>query len=297
MLPLGLKEAAEFVFDKGAGSNRKPYTIDLGKFEPDGRYGLVDKDLNFTMVTPAVPVRKYEAKSLDAVVDLVNHFAARLGPPPAAVDGSAGSTAKPDEYKGGRIFVWIGGDAITVLLDEADRRERVRFDLSVGDGFRILTELGEADENDEPESFKQSEFIDLLRRRINGMYSPSDIITRVRGIKFTRSEQGQSQVSVGRESMGASVEASLVGADDFPEDLLVNVPVYDNVRDQAGRLYIQAVDCCLDINLVKQTFMLRPKAGVIEMCRQVVDSTLRAVITERTKQWADRVFVFCGRPE
>ncbi|MGH7130992.1 MAG: hypothetical protein ACREJO_03495 [Phycisphaerales bacterium] len=289
-----LKDAAQFLFDKGHASNAKPITIPITQ-DTDGRYLLVDSAGKHEVVIPQIRPRQYQAKSLDAVVDLVNHFAERLGPAaPARADGTA---AQEMDRKAGRIFVWIGGEAITVLLDEGNRRERVSFALSLSKGFELLTAFGEADEKDEPESHKQKEFIDLLRRQINGMYAPGDIITQVRGIKFARNEQGQSQVATGRESMGASVEASLVGADSFPDDLLVNVPVYDNVRDEVGRLYIQPVDCCLDINLVKQTFMLRPKAGVIEMCRQVVDSTLRAVITERTKAWADRVFVFCGKPE
>ncbi len=249
-------------------------------FEKDGSYLLVERNANgvkFTEKTPKPAARAYVAESLDSIVQLTDKFA----------------TDRADK----KIFVFVSQGGIVTLLDEDDRKERLSFDMRLSDAMCAIEGLADPTEpgEDPPYAFGQRDFIDFLRRKVNGEVEPDSLISSVRQVKFTKSDNGESKIQTGRESIGRQVEAEMTGADKIPDEVTISVPYYENVRDSGGNLFKVAVDFVLDTNIAEGKFLLRPKAGEIDRVRE--ESVENVLLMIQKSVTAKNVRVFAGKPE
>lgn len=212
------------------------------------------------------PPRAYTAQTLQGLVDLVMDHA----PEPADDKGSVHAPCN-------KTAVMVSIKAVDVLLDEADRRERFAFPLVLSQAMTRIKDLdgeedpdGEGEEDDSAYAFTQRGFIDLLRRQIDGEVRPDNLLEQVRAIKFKSSSEGETTIKTGRESMGRTVNSEVLGVDlaSFPDEVGLTVPVFDNARDSDGHPFRHTVVCTLDVDVVRQRFLLRPKAGQIAWAEQ-----------------------------
>lgn len=115
--------------------------------------------------------------------------------------------------------VWHSAEKVVCILDDADRRDRIEFELQASDAWRQLAVLDE-----QGRAFTQKEFIRLLKTYLGA--SPATVAV-FRALDFQTQIRGAGEVQKGRESLGNSVlsEVKSSGAE-LPDDLTVSVPIY-----------------------------------------------------------------------
>ena len=215
---------------------------------------------------PAGP-RKYSTLTLASFVAIVNEFATR--------------NAAPD-----KVFVFASMSQVVAVLSEADRRETVTFPLATTSSWQVMRSMRGSS------AMTQAAFIDMLRRGLDATYTPPDLLSLVRIVKFKQNESGESNIQTGKASIGRSVQSELTGAGALPEDVRVNVPVWDNVMHDDILRNVDVI-CALDIDLEQQRFYLRPKAGQIESHERDALDWLVGLIAE---QVSESVSVYAGSP-
>lgn len=181
--------------------------------------------------------------------------------------------------------VYHNDDAMVVLCDRDDRSQRITMPLTKSDQFLAILKLSYGDL-----SFTPAQLVKYLRFDMSEGDGVEAMIKAVRRIDFTRQSVGNSSVEHGRESLGKSVEASVQQADNIPESLAFEVPVYSN----SGLLNLTRVriEMGVHIDLELQKLSIRPLAGQIDRARV----TAHAAIANEFRKEAPKVPVFHGRP-
>lgn len=118
--------------------------------------------------------------------------------------------------------VYHSADAIVLLLDGRDRRERVTLRLRETERFSALRQLGLT-----PARLSVRDAVRFLRYSLAGT-NIEPVVQAVRRIDFSRAARATNVVEHGKESLGRSVEAAVQQADKVPEEFTVTVPVYAN---------------------------------------------------------------------
>lgn len=113
--------------------------------------------------------------------------------------------------------IWFDKNAVTLLIDDADRRERITFILFFSDAWKEICRLGERG------AMSQKDAIRLLK---NSLGASSATVAIFRKLDFESRIKTSGQVDRGRESLGKSVESQVQGTADLPEELMVTVPIY-----------------------------------------------------------------------
>lgn len=270
------------------------------EFEADGAYMEIVRDGQTVEVRERVPrtaPREYKAGSIAALVAMAAYFAdptagatdaSRL--PAAAEWNENAPVTPPPSFAKKQLFIFVNDAGIVALLDETDRREKLVFTLQVSESMQAVQALKNQSE------FTQRHIIDLLRRRIAGEYSPANILSLVKQLKFQKSDSGESSLATGRESMSRTTNNELTGASNLPEFVEIDVPYFENVVDEDGRPYMVSIRCTLDADLDKQTLILRPVAGQLDAARELVIDKLVKQIDAGLEDH-DNVRVFAGSPE
>lgn len=249
-----LKEALEWIGKNAEGVS----TANLLSVPGDGRKVYVDQNGTLTPldVTPACRGHK-----VDSVEDLI---AAALR-----------WNSKP--------VVWINGDAVVLLTDDDDRRDRVTLPLVKSHQFARLIQLAAKPELSQPD------LIRLLRIDLPGAGARAVLLATVRNIKWRTAAAGNANIQHGNESMGKSIEAEVTGAGAIPEQVLVTGPVYRNhgERDQSF-----GVLCDLEIVPADQVFRFKPLPDEIE---RVTEAALEGIRERLFKELGDFA-IFYGTP-
>lgn len=262
------------------------------KFDARGQYFTVTRfdDKGSCQVITCRPdrIRRYVANGTSSLVSLVKAFCRRKSdgrsdPKPSLPPGH--ETALP---KISSKFVFVDRDAIVALLDEADGHERVTFELERTEQYEAVCAL-------EGGPLTQRDIIDLLRRRINGEYEP-DLLPELRKLKFNKSDAGDSTVESGKSSMSRTVLAEIKGTDTLPDSFTITVPMFSNVRSSDGTPYHVQIECCLDVDLLQERFIVRPKAGEIARVEELVLDMIRGDLEAEFLD-VELVSVFLGSPE
>lgn len=223
---------------------------------PDGTLTQQDVPL------PPPELRAYEANSVEGFCQQVLHLA-------------------PKFKDAGGVAVFVGAEAngrgkIAAVLGEHERREEVVMELVPHPAAVKLAEW-EADNGCEIE---QRDLLWLLRTTFANAVQPASFVPAIRQVKFRVNTAADSSVQIGRESMGKSVDAEMVqGSDAVGEELQLKMPVYTNVREEAGPAGF--VVCQLDILIGKQKFKIKPWAGEVTARREAANRAIAATI--RTK--------------
>lgn len=199
--------------------------------------------------------RTHKAETVDALLSVVEEF-------------------------GEEATIWHNDAAIVGILEGEHRRDTVTMKLVHSPQYETLFAL------QRPTPKTQRDFVKLLRHDLAGCVEPH-LVTTFRAVEFKRRNDGSGTVQHGKESLGKSVEASVTAAQDIPEFIVVELPVYAN----AGLLYAHPVPCTIDLDAAGETFTLQPQPNAINRAVQEIQTK----IGERLDNGAD-VAVFYGAP-
>ena len=214
-----IREALEWL-GKTITTGKEARTLDL----KNPRLAYVDQGGVLTPITVPPALRSHKVESVD---DLA-----------AAAEKWTGDST-----------VWIGTDAVRLVLDDADRRDVVTLPLVKSPQFTTLEQLAKTPLLD------QQALIRRLRVDLPGAERRTELLSTVRKIKFRQSTSGEDDIQHGKESLGRAIEAQVTGSGDIPETVVVTGPVYCN---HGEREQSYAVGLDLEILPSEQKFRLCP---------------------------------------
>lgn len=249
-----LKEALDYLsesFKKAHGARK----LDL---PGDGRKVYVDQGGTLTPLDVAPGLRSHRVDSVDDMIAAAQKW--NVAP-----------------------VLWINGDSVVLVTDDADRRDKITLPLVKSNQFAKLIELAKDPELDQPE------LIRLLRIDLPGAAGRAELLATVRNIKWRTASAGNANIQHGNESMGKTIEAEVSGAGNIPEQVLVSGPVYRNHGEREAAF---GVLCDLEIVTADQVFRFKPLPDEIE---KVTDAAL-AGIRDRLVDGLGKVDVFYGTP-
>ncbi|MBY0262552.1 MAG: hypothetical protein K2Q20_09425 [Phycisphaerales bacterium] len=216
-------------------------------FDRSERKLLTREQVFAAVTTPQPKPRSYSAATLESLVGMVRHFAMPIAKP-------AGEPATPDRS----VLVLVGLEGVEVLLDEADRHDRIGFDFELSAAWKIVKSLATAPPMD------QLGIRNLLRTLVGqAQVSPDNLRQAIEAVKFSASTDGNATVGTGKFAESKAVAAELTGAGELPDTVGITAPVWQNVKF-GEKLVTRSVACVFDVNPVERKFTLRPKAGEVE---------------------------------
>lgn len=223
-----------------ASGNKPPIEVFGGRFPKNKMLVWNHETKKMEEIAVPPPSRLYKAAEVEDLNRLVNEFASR------AKDAAE------------RTFVWVSNGHVDVVLSEtSDRLDRVVLQYKPTDAFKGLQEIN-------GKVLNQKNLIEALRTKIDGEYSPANLLATVRKIKFKQDSSGSSEVGAGRASMGRSIESEVAGlTDPIPEDIAITVPVYDDLVNEYGGVHQAMIRCSLDVDPTEQSFRITAKAGEV----------------------------------
>jgi hypothetical protein len=213
--------------------------------DPLSRYVVVDVDGK--MSDPITPPPARHAEELRTVADLM----AFLRQPTQTPTVITAPTA------------YVSEDGVTVVYDQADRRDRCKVTLTPSPAYAWLRSIAEG------RSLTQRDFIRTLRVNLEGTLAiESNLLAIVRQIKFSKTADGSANIQHGRESIGKSIIAETRGEGALPDSFTVSTAIFSEhpVR--------QVVTVYVEPNAGDETFYVRPFPSSLD---QAVDAALVAI--------------------
>lgn len=173
--------------------------------------------------------RKHTLSTLGSFVDFTNNIA--------------------DKHGGGNPVVWVSEDSLTVVVNDGERRDQATLTLKKTPQLQLLQNNTTA----QPRS--QADIIKFLRIDMAGtLPDGKGLIGLLREMKFDQNTAGSGNVQHGRESMGKSIEAQVLGLSAIPEELTLNVRLFDVPDIQT----VAQIQCAIDIIVMAQQFRIVP---------------------------------------
>lgn len=201
----------------------KANDVKLLSTTPDGRTELwqVKGTIQEIIIPPAA--RSHTVESLDDVIRFASLHSAE-------------------------ISVWHDTKAVIVLLDDADRRERVTFPLRLSPEILALMKWA-------GKSLGQVEFVKLLSLNLR---ADEAVVAPFRNLAWRESAHG----TVEPDRLGADVEATVQSqaAAGLPGEFTIRLPLYLNLGERVA----YDVACEVDIDKQNKTLALCPLPGAVE---------------------------------
>lgn len=179
--------------------------------------------------------------------------------------------------------VWINGESVVLVTNDADRRDSVTLPLVKSHQFATLIRLVKDPELD------QTEMIRLLRIDLAGAAGRAELLAAIRKLKWRTAVSGDANIQHGNESMGKMIENEVTGGGSIPESVLVTCPVYQNHGERDNSFGIL---CDLEIVASDQAFRFKPIPDEIERVTEAALAGIRDRITEALPE----VAIFFGKP-
>jgi hypothetical protein len=157
---------------------------------------------------------------------------------------------------------WHNYAEITLVIDDADRRDYVRMALEPHEQWAAVCNL--------PATLSQKAILRWLKITMFGALEDEALPAALATVTFNRSNTGSSTVEHGKESLGRAVENEVQGTTQIPETFRVNVPIFAN----AYETHRVSVRLSLEIDTTAETFTVAPlpgelQAATIEMQRRI----------------------------
>lgn len=191
-----------------------------------------------------------------------------------------------DRYSEGAA-VWYSRNGITLLIDDADRKDQVSIAMQWSDQIKKLMDLEKA-----KPLIDQKATLHMLRTVFTpNAFVSCDLIQLLRKVKFTANSESNSEVARGKSSVGRAlaVEASFV--DQIPEQVTFTVPVFFN--SFARRT--QDVICAVEIWEAEQKLQIFPLPGEVEKAFAAAEASICQSIMDLLAGHED-ARVYYGRP-
>lgn len=182
--------------------------------------------------------------------------------------------------------VWYNRSAVTAIIDDADRRDKVTLTMTYSDELLKLMEL----QKSRP-WLDQRSVLTLLRTVFTPAALPmhTNLIGDLRVVKFEANQAANTDIGRGKSSVGKSAMASVEGWDKLPEVVMLTVPVFSNafIRQRTS------VNCALEVNEQEQRFQLFPLPGEVEKAIATIEDDLGDTIREMSPESTP---VYYGEP-
>lgn len=190
----------------------------------------------------------------------------------------AGIIELANKFADGSVVVWYNRKAITILVDDKTRRDKITLPLEFSPQLAYLQAI---ENSPTVRPLSQSEIIKLLRTLFFHCTGHiGDLLTVIRGVRFVTNKSTSSEQRQGKESMGKSIESELTGADKVPETIQLEVPIF-----KAGALnYVQLVACDLAVDLATEKFLLTPIPGDIEVAITAAEREIGKRLSDELSQ-------------
>lgn len=209
--------------------------------------------------------RKHTICDLASLATLVNGHG-------EAKDGAAPSAS-----------IWHQGDLVVVVLNDAEdsfRDDRATWSLSPSEKFHCLLE--EASKPRDQKPFVHF-IVQNLRKEME--QAAPELLSKLRNLKFSLSDDQTGNIQQGRESMGRDIHAAVAGADQFPETVTFKVRRWANLD------YVVPVECMLVVDVTAKKLALIPLADELQVAEDAAQDWLHATITDEVS-----APVFYGTP-
>lgn len=187
------------------------------------------------------PVRRHYLRSLEDLIAMANWF--------------AGTEENPDESSCKTTYdsvVWHDTNGVVIIIDDNVRRDKATFPLDYSQPFLQLQYL----ERDKPQ-MEQRQFIRCLRIDL-GM--PNEVVAPFRKLNWAQSVAMKSHIGQAQESLGRAVDASVMGNENLPDEMVIPVPIYC----AKGETRAYNVSCALEVDTTNQKLMLCPLPGELD---------------------------------
>lgn len=281
------KDALEFLRKQALDAEPKYFAPSC---EPSDTYYLKGAD-GYRRVEAEPKPRSYRAAAIEDLVEMVRALRA-AGKRPVAeriLEAAADAGAKIEpcvEYTAGPTLIMVGQSAVTALINEHHRRERVTFPLTMTSAFKTLLKAEQA-----RDAKTQRDFVSLLRVDLNDCV-PKDIVNTFRSLKFQINTEGESSITNSNKAVSKSVQMKLVGGgQEIPDEISVEVAVYEEFPESKS-----TVRCAVETCIEEATFTLIPLAGELSRVNREERTTIaRALGISLEQEIADGwVMIHCG---
>lgn len=121
----------------------------------------------------------------------------------------------------GGSIVFVGADKVVGYFDESTRRESVEFSLPPSDRWNAISMLQKRVKMTAPELAR------WLRQDLGVADQVQSLLSSLSSVTFSRTQSATQQQSVGRESLGRSVEMAAAGASAIDPTFTVTIPVWE----------------------------------------------------------------------
>jgi hypothetical protein len=182
--------------------------------------------------------------------------------------------------------IWYNRSAVTAIIDDEDRRDKVTLTMAYSDELLKLMEL----QKSKP-SYDQRAMLTLLRTVFTPHALPmhTTLIGDLRVVKFEANQTANADIGRGKSSVGKSAMAVVEGWDKLPEVVALSVPVFGNafIRQRTN------INCALEVNEQEQRFQFFPLPGEIEKAIATIEDDLGVTIREMSPEATP---VYYGEP-
>jgi len=206
-------------------------------------YYLVTPEGKHERIVPDPDPRCHKLGSIDQVANFVNFV----------------------ENGDDHVVVWYSQSGVSVICDDRTRRDSANLRFNTTPQYRRLVGLGEASH-----VFEQKEFVRFLRIELADCLADERLLKFVRECRFQSSSQNGGSVQHGKESLGIDIEAHALNPDDCPEEIVLNVRVFD---DPSLKETWQ-VKCAVELLVQQSVFRLTPLP--MELTR-ILDHEMNAI--------------------
>jgi len=205
----------------------------------DGRkaYVVIDNEIREIDVEP--PNRKHVVHTLDDIINFAKHGWQQA-------------------------VVWHGENAVTLILDDSDRRDYVVLPFTKSDKFLTLGKLAV-----EQPWLDQKSFIRLLRFDLG--LDNLKVVAPFRRLQWETGAKVDSQVNRGDAKIGKSIVEKVEGVDQLPDEIDVPTPVYS----ESGEREEYLVRCGIEIDAANQRLQLVPLPDELARVVDLAQASIR----------------------
>jgi len=193
--------------------------------------------------------------------------------------------SKPDK----QMVVWVGEQAVTVVLDDATRRDVAVCLLPETPEIMLLSQLGA--NPDAPAWANQKDFVRLLRVKLSRAFAHDpELWLKFKNVAAATNRQTTGALEHGSAAMSRAVQAQITGAASLPESVTAKTRVFD-IR-QTSELEIA---CHVEIDPEEMRFALTPRAGALAEARLAARTEVADYFTSNLSDLT-KIAVLMGAP-
>ncbi len=212
------------------------------------------------------PVRRHSIDSLETMIDFATWWKDLDGEP---------------------CTIWHALGNIVLRMGASPYEHQANYTLVQSRGMLRLATL----DQEKNQGFEQRDFIRLLRIELG--QDNATLVTQFRRLDWDTTDKRSGEVSKDRESLGAAITKKVQGVDELPDELAVEISVYDNLPE-GERVFVL---CAVEIDFANQRFSLVPLPGELQAAIRITHALIHRELCDRLAARDLEVPVFYGRPQ